>query len=142
KANRTPLGRYLMWRRDVEGAKKLRAAIEEVGNQFVSGTMLANVTITGKLPAALTTFPPSTNPDDVRRRTFLLQIDVEASAYVGDVERVMNRFQQCAEAGLIDINWADRCPLFDQLRSDPRFASTRAIVKKRADEIIAAFRAA
>jgi len=139
-ANRGPLARYFGWRRDVEGAKKLLDEMARLGVQSTGGTML-DIIITGELPDDVTTFPPSTDAREIRRRTFLLQLDVEASAYVGALERALEGLRQSAAAGLIDIAWLDGCPLFDQLRADPRFEPIRAIVKKRADEIIAAYRA-
>jgi hypothetical protein len=43
--------------------------------------------------------------------------------------------------GLIDRNWITRCPLITELADDPSFAELSDTVVRRADSMLAAFRA-
>jgi serine/threonine-protein kinase len=76
-----------------------------------------------------------------RRRVLFCQMYAELHAYLGDTEGTLEGLHCASGAGLIDVFWMDRCPLFDPLRGDARFAAARMPVARRADEILDAYRA-
>ena len=42
-------------------------------------------------------------------------------------------------SGLIDVAWLNHCPLFETLRTSPRFARVHELVRERASEAIESF---
>ena len=74
-----------------------------------------------------------------RRRSFFSQVAAEISAYLGLNDDALTALEDAAAAKLIDIFWIDHCPLFDEIRSLPRFIAVRQIVDTRAKEILACF---
>jgi len=77
-----------------------------------------------------------------RRNAFFTQLEVELAAYVGDDARAIARLVPCAQTGLIDLLWLDRCALLDAYRATPEFSAARALVAERAELVIEAYRAA
>ncbi|KIG15137.1 Serine/threonine protein kinase [Enhygromyxa salina] len=70
-----------------------------------------------------------------RLRTLLLQLFAEQAAFHHDRERALAYLEASAELVLVDLDWLDRCPLFQDLRDDPRFAALRALVRRRCEQI-------
>ena len=60
-----------------------------------------------------------------RLRALFWQRNAEIFAFVGEVDRALDSFSGALDAGLIDVLWADRCPLFDALRASPRWPPLR-----------------
>lgn len=74
-----------------------------------------------------------------RRRAFFCQLAAEVSAYLGAEDDALSAMEDSVDAKLIDIFWLDHCPLFDTMRSHPRFIAVRKTVDARAKEILACF---
>jgi len=64
-----------------------------------------------------------------------LQFQAEIFAFVGDVERCMGTLTSVVDHGLQDVFWMDHCPVFGDVRSDPRFGPLREIVAERASGV-------
>jgi serine/threonine protein kinase/tetratricopeptide (TPR) repeat protein len=75
-----------------------------------------------------------------RLRALHLQRNTELFAYVGETDAAIESLERAVAADLIDVVWIDRCPLFDALRTDPRWKASRAVVHERATRILDAFR--
>ena len=67
-----------------------------------------------------------------RRRGFVLQLEAELDAYMGDFGEALATIDAAVGEGLFDVFWLDRCPLFDELRGSVRFESARREVQERA----------
>jgi eukaryotic-like serine/threonine-protein kinase len=136
-----PRVRFLIWRRDRDGLKQMIERIEaqgERGRPLMGGKLLGHL-VRGELPDRSMFLQDGSSDADTRRRAFLLQVDAETAAFVGNKDRALLALQEGAEGWLIDLAWLDRCPLFDELRGDPRFVKARALVASRAEEIVAAY---
>jgi serine/threonine protein kinase/TolB-like protein len=70
-----------------------------------------------------------------RFRTLMLQLFAEQTAFHGDQERTLANLEAAAQLVLVDLDWLDRCPLFDPLRQDQRFVDLRAKVRERCEQI-------
>jgi serine/threonine-protein kinase len=79
---------------------------------------------------------PKSSPS-LRRVAFTTQLFAEAAAFAGDVPTAVAEIERADAAGLIDLHWVDRCPLFEPLRSEPRFLAVRARVAQRAEDVLA-----
>jgi len=64
---------------------------------------------------------------------------VELCAFAGDGARALDALEQASACELVDRLWLDRCPLFDALRGEPRFAAVAASVARRCAAILAAY---
>ncbi|PRQ02552.1 Serine/threonine-protein kinase PknL [Enhygromyxa salina] len=73
-----------------------------------------------------------------RLRTFMHQLFAEQAAFHGDRERAVAHLHEAGQLVLVDLDWLDNCPLFDDLRHDPRFVTLRAKVRARCEQIWAA----
>ena len=73
-----------------------------------------------------------------RRATFANQLTAELQAYLGETDASFKSLRGAVDAGLVDITWLERCPLFDEMRSDPRFAEIRRDVVDRIARIAGA----
>ncbi|MBA3818601.1 MAG: hypothetical protein H0X17_06885, partial [Deltaproteobacteria bacterium] len=82
-------------------------------------------------------------PDRPRRMQLLvLQRAVEIGVLVRRPDAAVDALQRAIPRGLVDIVWFDACPLFVELRADPRTAPLRADLAARAGRALDAFRAA
>ena len=77
-------------------------------------------------------------PNSKRRHAFFAQLKAEMAAFKGLAEPCLQAILAADELGLTDVLWIDRCPLFDFVRADPRFAEARAHIAARANAILAA----
>jgi len=73
-----------------------------------------------------------------RRRALFHQLNAELYAYVFEVDHALESIAQAVTSGLLDVVWMDRCPVFDPVRADPRFAPLREEVSARAGRVVAA----
>ena len=76
-----------------------------------------------------------------RRNAYFRQVEVELAAYVGDDARAIGSLVPCAQVGLIDLLWMDRCPLLEGYKGTPEFRTARAIVEERVTRLLEAYRA-
>jgi serine/threonine protein kinase/tetratricopeptide (TPR) repeat protein len=63
------------------------------------------------------------------------QLSAEAAAYHGHDELALEYMQSAADGVLVDLDWLERCPLFESLRDRPRFEGIRQIVRRRAEAV-------
>jgi serine/threonine-protein kinase len=136
----TFLGRLVLWRRDDELAKSVLARLAAEASpqaRAIAEPMLRGA-LDKILPAGfreqLAQRASSRTP---RARGFFQQLLAEWCAYLGDVDGAFAALAEADSVGLFDLLWTDRCPLFDSMRSDTRFAPIRAHVVMRADAIAA-----
>ncbi len=134
------LARLSMWRRDPSVAEKLKNQMKgrELSLQREVAGMV-QILETGRLP-----------PDTIavidswgriagrsrRRPMFFRQLAAEVHAFVGEHEKTLQALKDGDAFGLIDITWADRCPLFDPYRDDPVFRSARDHIAARAQDVL------
>jgi serine/threonine-protein kinase len=72
-----------------------------------------------------------------RLRGLFLQRNAEVFAYFGEVGHTLECVDAALDAGLIDLLWLDRCPLFDNVRLDARWPTLRARLVERVTPIAA-----
>ncbi|WP_181233887.1 protein kinase domain-containing protein [Enhygromyxa salina] len=70
-----------------------------------------------------------------RMRTLMHQLFAEQAAFHHDHERTLSSLEAAAQLVLVDLDWLDNCPLFVDVRQDPRFAALRAVVRGRCEQI-------
>jgi hypothetical protein len=75
-----------------------------------------------------------------RRSMFFAQVTAEIGAFTHDKTMTLEYLGAAVEAGLIDLLWLDRCPLFDPMRVDVWFRTLRARVDERSKAIGEAYR--
>jgi len=141
----THRARMMLWRRDADMSTAMLAEFEKHDESLGKVTkMLLRLISTGKMSEEFEAYRREmlASTAGARRRSFLFQVQAETSAYVGDDDISLEMMRMSAEAGLIDLAWMDRCPLFTHLHGDPRFLAARAVVARRVDEILAAYHAA
>jgi serine/threonine-protein kinase len=136
-----PRLRLLIWRRDHDGLNALlgKLEVEVEQRKAAMGLRMLQHVLRGDLVERSVFLPSGDGENAARRRAFLLQVDAEMAAFVGDKERALLDLQEGAEGWLMDLAWLDGCPLFDELRADPRFAQIRALVGPRAEQIVEAY---
>ena len=94
-------------------------------------------------PAFRTAIAHLVGEDRPRRiQLVALQRSTEAAALVGARDLALDNLGHAARLGLVDVGWVDLCPLFDDLRGDPRWQASRDRVAARAAAVRAAFDAA
>jgi eukaryotic-like serine/threonine-protein kinase len=134
-----PRARFALWRRD--GARA-EALLQDIGDPkshtAVTRTLLA-IALCVRAPERRLSLP--TPPDgNARSNAFLFQLEAEGRALTGDIDRALDALRRSTAAGLIDLSWLERCPVFTALRVDARFAPIREQVAERAREILEAYR--
>jgi serine/threonine-protein kinase len=71
-----------------------------------------------------------------RRPMFFRQLAAETHAYLGAEEEAVLAAEEGDALGLIDVTWADRCPLLAPLRAVPAFVAARDRIAARAKEAL------
>jgi len=71
-----------------------------------------------------------------RRAALVHQIMAEAHAFLGYERRALETIEAALGLGLFDVQWIDRCPLFDSMRGTLRFESIRRTVHERAMAVL------
>jgi TolB-like protein len=134
------LARLAFWRRDASVAPVLRRLIEPldvpVKSLVLQLTMLFE---TGRpVPEALAELEARGRAVARARRgpLFFRQLAAEVRAFVGDADGAIRAVQDAEAFGLIDVTWADRCPLLEPMRADPAFRAARDRIAARAAEAI------
>jgi serine/threonine-protein kinase len=72
---------------------------------------------------------------NARFTALIQQLFVEVFCVSGAHELALTVLERAAAGILIDISWLRRCPLFVELRSDPRFVEVQRIVAQRAADV-------
>ncbi|MDI1429316.1 protein kinase domain-containing protein [Polyangium sorediatum] len=137
------VSRYAIWDRDEE---LLRSVAERLRNVKIDAPI--QMAIRDALLDKISPFDSPTfqqamasNEGGWRRTAYFRQVEVELALYVGDVARAIGSILPCAQSGLIDLLWMDRCPLLAPLRGTPEFQAARVIVDERVSRMLDALRA-
>jgi serine/threonine-protein kinase len=141
----TMRARMAMWRREPEVAESyLRRLRDDDRTMRVPSVMLAVVAghqrvedLAANLDAAA-----SAGTGGLRRRSFFYQLRAEFLAYFGNLPGVVDSVEKALAVGLIDRLWMERCPVLAEAREHPSMAPHRAELHRRAEAILAAYRAA
>lgn len=75
---------------------------------------------------------PTMNP---RSRQWFTQLAAEIAAFAGPTTEALEWLARADAAGVFDLLWLDRCPLFDDLRREPDYLPLRERVRARADAV-------
>ena len=138
------VARVALWNRDPTVAAETLARLPaEVGVTGLARGLLAAIAAgAGALPPDADSFLAGmTNPGaEPRRRALGHQLRAELAGARGDTETVLLHLEAAADAGLMDLPWLDRCPLFEDLRAEPRFATVRKRAGAVARGVLDAFR--
>jgi eukaryotic-like serine/threonine-protein kinase len=130
--------RFAVWERNPENAA---IALDMFTQQSENGALAGHVP-TGLVRAFLKLAAQGTSPygDDAfeeflakgkgspRRNAFVAQIEAEALAFLDRRPLALAAILRATDAGLIDLAWLDRCPLFTELRGDAAFEQARSRV--------------
>jgi len=137
--------RDVVWRRDLEGAKRMSERLASVTVPASARFALEHMLL---VPLGQDTlvrdraFLDRVLPVDAsrlpRRASFNAQLRAEMLSFVGLKAEALEALRSCDANGLIDIVWLDRCPLFNPFRSDPDFTTIRNRVALRAQRVTAA----
>ncbi len=130
--------RIAAWRGDLDYVRRARerlGASSDIAATWagaISGAYLGEVDAE-QLEAAL--HHELGNLGGQRMFSLMRQLCTEALASSGDVEGALAQLAAARDVGLVDVEWLDRCPLLDSVRSSDGFAPIRAEVKARAEAI-------
>ncbi len=72
---------------------------------------------------------------NLRFRSVVLQFSAEVLCAVGEPARAARRLLEAANYVLVDLEWMDRCPAIEAVRSCPEFEAARRLVRQRAEAI-------
>ena len=141
----TMRARMALWRREAEVAEQyLRELGDNAGGMKIPQLIL-ELQRGKKLPSTVAKeLEDMASPavGGVRRRAFFLQIRAEIFAALGDRDRALSSMEMALAVGLIDRLWMERCPLFEELRREPRYLAAHAEMARRTDAILLAYRTA
>jgi serine/threonine-protein kinase len=73
--------------------------------------------------------------ENLRLIALVTQLRIETLAGAGRPEAALHHLLRAATSILVDLEWLDRCPLFDEVRAMPQFADVRRRVHARANAI-------
>jgi len=127
--------RMAVWNRDVAALQSLTADMqrddaESFGRFIFNFAQAASGTRPREEVDALVATIIRNTPSP-RFFTLMCQICTEIYAALGDHETALGYFVRAAESVLIDIEWADRCPVLAGLRALPGYAAARQTVRRR-----------
>ncbi|MCB9567043.1 MAG: protein kinase [Myxococcales bacterium] len=71
-----------------------------------------------------------------RTLQWVLQQAAELAAFAGLRDGALEMLERCDDAGVFDLLWLERCPVFGELREEPRYERVRRSVQARADAIV------
>ncbi|HVK66051.1 MAG TPA: protein kinase [Polyangium sp.] len=137
------VSRYAIWYRDEEllmsVAERLRnVKIDAPIQRAIRDALLDKIS---PFDSAVFQQAMANNEGGWRRTAYFRQVEVELALYVGDVARAVGSIMPCAQSGLIDLLWMDRCPLLEPLRGTPEFQAARMIVDERVSRMLEVLRA-
>jgi serine/threonine-protein kinase len=132
--------RTALWRRQMDLVEQYLAELGE-DERTLKIPQMMRLLASGK-PVPLDAFPeiPGGAGRQNRRRAFFLQMRAEILGFMGDVPHAMEAIAASVQAGLIDLLWLERCPLLEETRRDAGYLPLHAEVKRRTDDILAAYR--
>jgi serine/threonine-protein kinase len=133
--------RFYGWRRDLASVRAL--ADEGCPAEFTGVRETLASVLQGRMTEGLARVLEAAAHgarDVPRRLAHTRQLAAEIHAFGGERNEALADLEAADAAALFDINWLDRCPLFDALRTEPRFIAVRARVAERAAAGLAALR--
>lgn len=127
-------GRLCLWQRDGKRAAAYLQDPELQAGSYSRARLLlqvargqARVQPQDVLAAGL-----ASDKSSPRGRAFFFQMHAELFAFFDQRELAVRSIARSVDAGLTDLVWLERCPLFRPLFSDPRVAALRQVVYSRA----------
>jgi serine/threonine-protein kinase len=141
--------RMAAWRRDQKRIQELADAAPPGSGLDWFAMALAEVARTHRLDgpsmaaldADLTRFKGDASVRDrpLRRYAFGNQVKAELLCYLDQPAAALIPLADATDAGLIDLDWLDRCPILEAMRTEPGFAELRTRVVENARPVLAAF---
>jgi serine/threonine-protein kinase len=133
--------RFALWTRDAALARQHLATLPDSDDdQIRIARALLRMVAEGTSPfkeLALYDFVVKAQATS-RRGAFAAQIEAELNAFDRRTEDALVAIEAAVRANLFDLAWLERCPLFAELRAEPRFEAARVTVGKRAAPVRAA----
>lgn len=71
-----------------------------------------------------------------RAKTLFQQIIAEFAVFFGRNELALKAVEDAVDEGLFDSSWAERCPVLEPIRNEPRFQAALAIIRERGEEVL------
>jgi serine/threonine-protein kinase len=71
-----------------------------------------------------------------RAKTLFHQIITEFAVHFGRTERGLEGLEDAVNDGLFDVSWAERCPVLNPIRNEPRFQAALATLRERGAEVL------
>jgi serine/threonine-protein kinase len=132
--------RLAMWRRDPAAAATLRRHVESMTFALREEVLrMLELAQTSKVPEGIqeTLAQWGRVAGRARRRPmFFRQLAAEALAFLNDEGGAVRCMAEGDALGLVDVTWADRCPLFEPMRASPLFVAVRDRIAARAKEAL------
>ncbi|MDC3955012.1 protein kinase domain-containing protein [Polyangium jinanense] len=137
------LTRYAMWFRDEALTKDVAERLRDVKTDAPIQMAIRDALLDKISPFDSPVFQQAMANRDGgwRRSAYFRQVEIELAVYVGDVARAAGSIVPCAQSGLIDLLWMDRCPLVEPIRATPEFLAARVLVDERVSRMLEALRA-
>jgi eukaryotic-like serine/threonine-protein kinase len=129
------MARLCLWRRDHEAAARLHPIMERASFPLQEVVLrLLDFFDPGKSQAfhELLALRGRVTGRARRRQAFFQQLTAEVLAFEGDYEGVVEALNAADELELMDVTWADRCPLFEAMRARPEYVAVRDRIAARA----------
>ena len=131
--------RLALWRRDAGLAAELLRDLRPDTLPKRMAQLFLTILVTGQAPEELPM--PASDPAlrTPRARSFAAQLHAECNAVLGRRDSVLAAIERAAAAGVTDVAWLEGCPLFDELRADPRFTAASEVIAAKAERVVAAY---
>jgi serine/threonine-protein kinase len=126
------------WYRDVERIKRGHQVLGDATPDGHAMSAFTNLLLVPELNVEQLHRNIETVIAVARNQRFVAMIQqwgAEASAYHGHEDLALEFMREAADGVLVDLEWLERCPLFDSLRSRPEFEAIRQIVRRRAEAV-------
>jgi serine/threonine-protein kinase len=130
--------RFAIWARDRERAAKILELLTDPTPQAEVGRQLLRSFLHDE-PAGFGELRGDAGLQRHPLVAFLAQVQAEEAVLRGDNERLFDALARADHADFIDAAWLRACPLFDDVRDEPRFVAIRKSVNERAARIHAAY---
>ncbi|MRG95247.1 protein kinase domain-containing protein [Polyangium spumosum] len=136
------LTRYAMWFRDEKVTQVVVERLRDIKTESPIQMAIRDALLEKISPFDSPVFQEAmaSREGGWRRNAYFRQVEIELAAYVGDHARALSSLLPCAQVGLIDLLWMDRCPLLETYRATPEFQRARGIVDERVARLLEAYR--
>jgi eukaryotic-like serine/threonine-protein kinase len=137
-------GRMALWRHDRSVGEELAQAVARmhmpiplISKQSLDGLVhiVRSGTMTPEIRDAMEASLPIDKRFAPRRTAFHAQVRAEIKLAAGDVAGAMSDLRHADASGLLDLVWLDRCPVFDDVRALPEFATIRENTATRVERV-------